>query len=256
MSKKRIKKKYKNFSAILLIILISIILLKVLDIILISNKKIIPENKETKEYYSSSDFGFITIKSQTDYNKDNLDDYTQFVIGAKTIIEEKPEYISKYYQGGYPPETEAVNADVIWKAFQEAGYNIKEMITFDMKNNNENNLYNYEILDPNIDFRRVENLRKFFSRYAEKLTTNVENIKEFNPGDIIIFDNTKHIGIISDKRNESGIPYLINHRASEDQISKEEDILLETDMEITQHYRFTYNEDIEKLLKEMSEQNE
>lgn len=75
--------------------------------------------------------------------------------------------------------------------------------------------------DSNIDFRRVDNLRVFFSRNAKNLTTDLTKIEQWQPGDIVTFGKS-HIGIISDKRNEKGIPYLI-HNAS--QLNREEDAL-------------------------------
>lgn len=75
--------------------------------------------------------------------------------------------------------------------------------------------------DPNIDFRRVPNLKVYFERNAITLTNNLDEIAEWQPGDIVTFE-TMHIGIISDKRNKKGIPYLI-HNAG--QPYREEDVL-------------------------------
>lgn len=49
----------------------------------------------------------------------------------------------------------------------------------------------------------------------------------------MIFEN--HIGIVSDRRNEEGIPYVIHHN-SPFQLNYEEDILEERE-DITGHYR-------------------
>ena len=54
------------------------------------------------------------------------------------------------------------------------------------------------------------NLRVFFERYAESLTIDPCEIAEWQPGDIVTFGGS-HIGIISDKRNRDGIPYLIHN---------------------------------------------
>ena len=57
----------------------------------------------------------------------------------------------------------------------------------------------------------------FFSRNALSLTTevksrNAENLKEWQPGDIVVFTKGyEHIGIISDKRDKNGIPYVIHN---------------------------------------------
>ena len=87
--------------------------------------------------------------------------------------------------------------------------------------------------DPNIDFRRVRNLRVFFKKYAQSLTLDYNKIEEWQPGDIVIFRNNKHIGIVSDHRNKKGVTYVIHHGQRG---NMEEDYL--TSDEVTGHYRF------------------
>ena len=67
------------------------------------------------------------------------------------------------------------------------------------------------------------------------------------PGDIVTFDDSAHIAMISDKYNINGVPYLIQNR-DETQKQKEEDRLETTEMKVTGHYRFTYTDKIEKLI--------
>ena len=74
----------------------------------------------------------------------------------------------------------------------------------------------------------------FFERFAENLTLDIHEIDEWMPGDIVVF-SPSHIGIISDKRNKDGIPYLIHHGG---QPNKEEDCIIKRDMEIRGHYRW------------------
>ena len=82
----------------------------------------------------------------------------------------------------------------------------------------------YDILEPdrNIDFRRVKNLKVFFRNHAISLTLDVNDIEEWLGGDIVIFK--QHIGIVSDRRNKNGIPYVIHHNDPM-QKSYEEDVL-------------------------------
>ena len=129
--------------------------------------------------------------------------------------------MSAYYAGGYPPDNEGVCTDVIWRAFQNAGYSLKDMVDEDIKNNVELYPRVNGIPDTNIDFRRVPNLKVYFDRNAISLTTNINDIAQWQAGDIVIF-GTSHIGIISDKRNKKGVPYLI-HNAN--QANREEDAL-------------------------------
>ena len=188
--------------------------------------------------YSASDFGIETVISKNDYDNDGIDDYTDIMLGARMDAQNRPKYKSTYYAGGYPPDDEGVCSDVIWRAFKNAGYNLKDMIDLDIKNNPSDYPGLDKVPDPNIDFRRVRNLKVFFDKYATSLTLDPYDIASWQPGDIVIFGASyNHIGIISDKRNKEGIPYLI-HNAS--QYNREEDALVRWSKKsgITGHYRY------------------
>ena len=86
--------------------------------------------------------------------------------------------------------------------------------------------------DINIDFRRVRNLHIFFEKYDISLTLDIDEISEWQPGDIVIFGNDKHIGIISNKRNKDGQPYVIHNGG---QPNREEDYIGRAT--VTGHYR-------------------
>ena len=192
-------------------------------------------HQENKTVYYAEDFGIETITSQTDYDNDGIDDYTDILQGAKIEAENKPTYRSAYYDGGYPPDNEGVCTDVIWRALKNAGYSLKDMVDEDIKNNIEQYPRVAGSPDTNIDFRRVPNLKTYFERNQIVLTTDLTKIEEWQPGDIVVF-GSKHIGIISDKRNKKGIPYLI-HNAG--QPLREEDALEPYNNydQITGHYR-------------------
>ena len=96
--------------------------------------------------------------------------------------------------------------------------------------------YDIDIIDKNIDFRRVNNLKVYFDNNAISLTTNIYDISSWQGGDIIVFK--RHIGIISDKRNKNGIPFLIHH-ANKYQINYEEDVLEYMKDNIIGHYRIS-----------------
>ena len=177
-------------------------------------------NKYKKVYYAE-DFNIEKLISKTDYDNDGIDDYTDILEGARIEAQNKPTYKSAYYAGGYPPETEGVCTDVIWRALKNAGYSLKDMVDEDIKNNIQEYPRVNGKPDPNIDFRRVPNLKVYFERNQISLTTDLNKIEQWQAGDIVVF-GTKHIGIISDKRNKKGIPYLIHNGG---QPNREEDIL-------------------------------
>lgn len=188
-----------------------------------------------KPSYTAEDFGIETIKSKTDKDGDGIDDYTDILLGAKAEAERKPEYKSAYYGGGYPPDTEGVCTDVIWRALRDAGYSLKDMVDEDIAQNVEAYPRVNGKPEPNIDFRRVPNLKVYFERNHITLTNDLSQIAEWQPGDIVVFGSS-HIGIISDKRNSKGIPHLIHNGG---QPNREEDILeLYNQYEpISGHYR-------------------
>lgn len=214
-------------------ILIVIVILIILFIVILLG--LVFYNKNKKVFYAE-DFGIEVIKSKNDYNNNGVDDYTDILLGAKEEARKAPKYKNAYYAGGYPPNDEGVCTDVIWRAFKNAGYNLKDMVDEDIKNNVEKYPRVDGTPDSNIDFRRVGNLKTFFERNSINLTTDLSKIEEWQPGDIVTF-GISHIGIISDKRNEKGIPYLL-HNAG--QPSREEDILeiYNSFEKISGHFRF------------------
>ena len=191
-----------------------------------------PENPENPDA-SNGTIDIPVIKSPVDFNDNGNDDYMDFVIGARKDVANNPRYDgSSYFQGGYPPKDVGVCTDVIWRAFKEAGYSLKEMVDRDIRNNPAAYPRITGDPDPNIDFRRVKNLDIFFQRHAVKLTNDKTKIEKWNAGDIVVYKQPDHIAIISDKRNEAGIPLII-HNAGRPQ---EADAI--NFSEIIGHYRF------------------
>lgn len=184
-----------------------------------------------KPYYDAAHFGLETVLSGSDTDGDGIDDYTDIMLGARADAQAKPRYKSAYYEGGFPPDGEGVCTDLVWRAFKAAGYDLKAMVDADIAA--DPSRYGIERPDPNIDFRRVPNLNVFFAGHAESLTTDITDTAAFQPGDIVVLNGTKHIGVISDRRNGKGVPYLI-HNAG--QSRREEDALGR--WRITAHYRF------------------
>lgn len=213
-------------------IFITLIVIFIIIYFIILGYFVYQNNKIT---YTAEDFGIETVVSKTDYDNDGIDDYTDILQGAKIEAENKPKYKSVYYSGGYPPDTEGVCTDVIWRALKNAGYTLKDMVDKDIKENTDKYPRVAGKPDPNIDFRRVPNLKVYFERNHIVLTTDLSEIEQWQPGDIVVF-GSKHIGIISDKRNEKGIPYLIHNGG---QPIREEDFLETYDKyePISGHYR-------------------
>lgn len=214
----------KKTTKIILILLIVIIIV----VLILYRYNYIPHKKYTNDYFNIEQY-----KSKIDKDKDGIDDQTDILNNTREYIKTKPKYKSKYYETGYPNDEYGVCTDVVGIALKNAGYDLMELVNEDIKNNKEK--YDIEVIDKNIDFRRVKNLKIFFKNNAINLTTNINKIEEWQGGDIIIFKN--HIGIVSDKRNKKGIPFII-HNQSPYQSNYEEDIL-ETRNDIVGHYRMS-----------------
>ena len=171
------------------------------------------------------------IHSAVDKDGDGLDDQEDILQGALEYIAGKPKYKSRYYQTGYPDDEYGVCTDVVANALKSAGYDLMELVQEDIAEDPAD--YHLDESDANIDFRRVKNLRVYFAHTALSLTMDVTKIEEWQGGDIVIFQN--HIGVVSDRRNKNGIPYVIHHNDPM-QFRYEEDIL-EKRNDIVGHYR-------------------
>lgn len=191
--------------------------------------------------YSSADFGIVNVTSDSDQDGDGIDDYSDILAGAKITADNAVRYHSGYYQGGYPPVDEGVCTDVIWRSLSNAGYDLKAMIDQDIAENVDAYPRVEGQPDPNIDFRRVPNQQVYFERHAKSLTTDLTEIDQWMPGDIVVFGDD-HIAIVSDVRNRKGIPFII-HSGTNLQLHFEEDKLelLDKLKGITGHYRLDFS---------------
>lgn len=183
--------------------------------------------------YNNENFNIKTYMSDIDKDNDGIDDQTDILINAREYISTKPKYKSKYYSSGYPDDAYGVCTDVVAFALKDAGYDLRELVNNHVKENRD--LYDIDVIDKNIDFRRVLNLKTYFDYNAISLTTDIKKIDAWQGGDIVVFK--RHIGIVSDKRNYKGISFVIHH-ANPYQKYYEEDIL-EQHNDIIGHYRIS-----------------
>ena len=195
---------------------------------LLSYFNVIPHKKYDNTYFKIENY-----ISKTDKDLDGIDDQTDILNSVREYIKTKPKYKSKYYSTGYPSDNYGTCTDVVAFGLLGAGYDLRELVNIDIKNNKEK--YDIDIIDKNIDFRRVNNLKIYFDNNAISLTTDIYDTTNWQGGDIVVFK--KHIGIVSDKRNKKGITFVIHHY-SPYQVYYEEDILEKRD-DIVAHYRIS-----------------
>jgi uncharacterized protein YijF (DUF1287 family) len=174
--------------------------------------------------------GYPQYISEKDADGDGIDDQTDLLRSARAYLSTGPRYKSKYYESGYPDDGYGVCTDVLAFAMKGAGYDLMTLVNEDILSHRED--YDIDHPDINIDFRRVRNLRVYFKRNALSLTTDPKDTREWQGGDIVMFK--EHVGIVSDMRNERGVPYVI-HLRSGVQLKYEEDILESST--VTDHFR-------------------
>lgn len=152
-----------------------------------------------------------------DQDNDDINDIDDIILWARKEVDQKTLYQDGYFQWGYPPKWQWVCSDVVWRAFESAWFNIKQLIDTDIAKYTSDYPRVAWKPEPNIDFRRVPNLNVFFKKYSTSLTTkiipnNYENLSQWQAGDIIIFDQpNQHIAIISDRRDKNGVPYMLHN---------------------------------------------
>ena len=180
------------------------------------------------------------IRPASDRNKNGINDADDLIEGARLEAQRRPVYKSAYYRGGYPPATEGVCTDVIWRAFAHTGFDLKKSLDADIAKHPT--LYpRAKKPDPHIDFRRVPNMLVFFKRHATSLSTRIaphdkHTLVEWQGGDIVVFANPDHIAVLSDKRNSEGIPLLLHNQGP--WATEGDDFMAGYERGIVAHYRF------------------
>ncbi|OQA20719.1 MAG: hypothetical protein BWY60_01093 [Actinobacteria bacterium ADurb.Bin346] len=204
--------------------------------------------------YRVIDMDNIPIKSDKD--GDGINDQKDILMGAKSqLIEPAVNIFSEglnetnYYNGGDPPPGLAVCTDIIARAFKAAGFDIRQLVYEDIRDNFSEyplrTLWGQTRPDKDIDYRRIQNLEIFFKRNAKALTltfnyTSEQDLMKWLPGDIVFFDMdrdgyTDNAGIISDFTTRKGIPKIIYNYIDPGH-TIESEIL--TTAKITGHYRW------------------
>ncbi len=165
---------------------------------------------------------------------------SQILKGAKNEAAAGKNYKTNY------PEPEAGTAvfhgaDAVFEAFLFAGIDLKALISEDMRQNIT--VYPGRIMwdkikaDPDFIEGQYNDITIFFDRFAEELTlrTDILSLHQWAPGDVVIwsYKNAYHAGIISDRKDGAGTPYVIHSYPG---YTAEEDVL--NTWKIIRHYRY------------------
>lgn len=159
----------------------------------------------------------------------------KIVEGAKRQLLNPARYDASYrslaYPGGDVAADRGACTDVVIRSLRNAGFDLQKLVHEDMKRNLSEYPVHSAGTDPNIDHRRVPNLRHFFAKFGRSLDVG----KDWQPGDIVTWklDSGKdHTGVLSNDLTSQRTPLVI-HNLSQ---TAEEDVLFA--WKITGHYRF------------------
>ncbi len=164
-------------------------------------------------------------------------------VGVTTSYD--PAYKKIPYPGGDVPRDRGVCTDVIVRAYRDAfGVDLQSLVHADMRDNFQRYPSRWGLTkpDPNIDHRRVLNLRVYLTRKGGELPMPPDG-RGWQPGDIVsqvlvppgsAQSGLPHIGIISDVMSADQARRLVLHNIGSG--TRAEDIL-ET-YQITGRYRW------------------
>lgn len=143
---------------------------------------------------------------------------------ARREVERGVRYSDKYYTltfpGGDVPADVGASTDIVVRALREVGLDLQQAINEDRKANPKrypSHRWKSRSIDPSIDHRRVANVFAWLEAHAQSLTTktDADALRRFHAGDIVMWgaDGNQlpvHVGIVSDRRNDAGVPYVID----------------------------------------------
>lgn len=142
------------------------------------------------------------------------------------------------YPHGDVPNDRGVCTDLVIRAYRALRIDLQVLVHEDMKRNfgRYPQMWGLQKPDPNIDHRRVPNLRTFFARQGAQLPVS-QQPSAYQPGDLVTWRlprNLPHIGIVSDQKVLGTERPKIIHNIGAGPV--EDDILFA--YPITGHYRF------------------
>jgi hypothetical protein len=150
-------------------------------------------------------------------------------------------YIPLAYPNGDVPANMGVCTDTVIRSYRKLGIDLQRLVYEDMSQN----FYSYPNLakwgldkpDPNIDHRRVPNLKAFFTRHGGRVPVT-SNPTDYHAGDLVTWNlggDQEHIGIVVNRQStaDPNRPLIVHNIGEGEKI---EDVLFQ--MPISGHYRY------------------
>lgn len=150
-----------------------------------------------------------------------------------------PSYVKIGYPNGDVPPDTGVCTDVIIRSYRALGIDLQKDLHEDMKAHfplyPKRWRWGRNGPDPNIDHRRVPNLRVFFQRMGDNLAVTSDPA-DYVPGDLATWsvEGRPHIGIIVNRKRSGGARYRVVHNIGRG--NELEDMLFQ--YPLTGHYRY------------------
>jgi uncharacterized protein len=176
--------------------------------------------------------------------QNNQSPRAKIVVAARAQVGDvyDASYVKLAYPNGDVPKGRGACTDVVIRALRAVGYDLQKLMHEDMKRNfalyPSRKKWGLTRTDKNIDHRRVLNQMVFYRRFGKELTKEVSTrtLPQWQPGDIVCWNlnaaGMTHIGIISDKKDASGLPLVIHNLGG----CREENVL--TAWQIIGHFRY------------------
>lgn len=198
---------------------------------------------QRKQHYASRGGGVVRARKPNTVLAEHL---SQAAI-ARTY--QRVRYDGRYIPIAYPmgdvPANIGVCTDTVVRSYRRLGVDLQRLVHEDMSRafHAYPNLSKWGLTapDPNIDHRRVHNLKVFFSRHGRRLPVT-NNPADYRPGDLVTWDlrngGQEHIGLVVNRRSPTDPNrYMIVHNIANG--DRMEDVLFS--MPITGHYRYLPN---------------
>ncbi len=151
------------------------------------------------------------------------------------------------YPNGDVSPFKGVCTDVVIRSYRRLGIDLQKLVHEDMRADfaayPSQRIWGLTKPDPNIDHRRVPNLRVFFARHGQSLAVT-DDPAAYRPGDLVTWrlaNGRPHIGIVSSRTTRAGRPKVVHNVGWGPKL---EDKLFA--YELTGHYRFEPLEELDR----------